>query len=601
MKIIGVSLRYFKCYEATELIPLYFDDEKFVGFIGENGAGKSAVLEALHAFFTNQNWIRNKTGKKGEAICGVAPILICKEVDLVKKFFSLDDIRKIKKYSREIEKNLTKKISLIKNKDTLYLSCILFQNGETSLFDGGQKISEEDELAEKIKQFIHASFKYIYIGAEVDIDDSTDINSKMIEFIKGSGVVGEVKDILKKVKLPKNESIANLINDRVIAYLEDEVIKKLQMVDKDYDYKNLRTGAISKLSEKHISELAVQAIFNNRKLTKKIKAKDIDISDMSSGQRRKSLLDFILVMIGNLSQKEREKIILAIDEPEISVDASSRIQQFDKLRELTKIGPNVIFTTHWYGWIAQLKSGNAVLIKETDQGRGIISSSIERFLEKDIKDKVPYEMRMMFDFLSSLGTWAESDTEKKFIICEGITDHNFIIKHYPEFKVIPLRGIDEVIRLYKIFSDYYFRVSKKPSNIVFLIDTDPGKSAEFKNVKGDNLKRISRDSSSQVKIVNNSDNYSERCSIEDILSPNPLLVALKKSVDILTVQQDVDFINSLSVVYEDQTGVRAFSLDDVKKARFNKIYKSDFKKKVSEMYLPTNEDMIVFKELLNLF
>ena len=322
---------------------------------------------------------------------------------------------------------------------------------------------------------------------------------------------------------------------------------------------------------------------------------------MSSGQRRQALLDFVLVMISNLNEEDRKKIILAIDEPELSVDASSRIQQFEKLDKTTKLGSHIVFTTHWYGWITQLIDGNAILINESESGREIGADSIEKFLEKDIQKKAPYEMRMMFDFLSSLGSWAESNPENKFVICEGITDDLLIKKHFPSYKSIPTRGIDEVIRLHKIFADYYFNVKSKPKNVVFLIDTDLIKSSDAENCTGENLKRISRDSNGFVKIVNNKENFSDQCSIDDLLSPDPFLAALKKSIYLLSNQTDKDFINNLKVVYQNETGIRAFSLDDVKKVKFRKIYKGEFKMKVSEFYDPSPYEIENFKNLLKLF
>ena len=92
MKIIGVMMKYYKCYESTVVIPLFFDQKNFVGFIGENGVGKSAVLEALNSFFKNQHWVRNKTGKKGQSSCTVAPIVSFAENELPNSDFVAIDI-----------------------------------------------------------------------------------------------------------------------------------------------------------------------------------------------------------------------------------------------------------------------------------------------------------------------------------------------------------------------------------------------------------------------------------------------------------------------------------------------------------------------------
>lgn len=578
-------------------MPLFFGGENFVGLIGENGVGKSSVFEALNAFFTDQGWVRNKITKSGKDQCGVAPIVACTDADLA-KYFTADEIKALKKNSKDLAKNQEYHTSGTE----VYISCMRFQDNATPLFDG--RITKTDALGEKVKEFILTSFKYIYVSAEVDIDSGTNINSKTTEFIKGSGVVGEITKLIQGTKVEvkgKQATIASHINDMVIEYLNTDVIKKLQAVDEGYNYKNLRTGVSSNLSEKQISELAAQALFSNRELTKRTSTKDIGISDMSSGQRRRAFLDFIIVMIGNLEPQEREKLILAIDEPEISVDAGSRIQQFDKLRGLTQEGPSIAFTTHWYGWIAQLIHGCAVLMKDSESGRSIVASKIQDFLDKDAQQKAPYEMRMMFDFLSSLGTWAESDSHTKFVLCEGPTDKNYIEIHFDKHKIIPLRGRDEVIRLFKIFSDYYFRADKKPSNIVFLIDTDPEKAAELKDNGEVNLKRISRDKNGEIKIVSKDENYSEKCAIEDLLSPTPLLKALKESADKLPEEKDREFINNLNIKYHDQTGVRAFGIDDVERQKLKEIFKTPmFKLNVSELYQPSGEEMDNFRTLLSL-
>lgn len=612
MRIIAIALRYYKCYQSTQLIKFFSNDEKFIGFIGENGVGKSAVLQALNSFFTGQNWIRNKTGKKGESKCGVAPIVFCDTKFLQKKNFSEPEIKILKSVSNTIKKNL-EELNLTMDKDTIFLSCMLFQEGNIEMFNGSQiardKIGDNQDdsyrlIAKKIRDLFLSYFKYIYIDAEVDINSSSDINSKTFELIKGSGVVKDVEKELKKITVTyegKKLSISGLINNIVVKYLDSEVIDKLQKVDKNYDYKNLKRGAQSKMSEKLIGELATRALFNNRELTKKIQGKDIEISNMSSGQRRKAFLDFVSVMISNLDDEIKNRTILAIDEPEISVDASSRIQQFEKLRQLSNQGVSVLFTTHWYGWILQLIDGSSVLLKEDLDGRKIYQSSIFDFSDLSISDIKPYEMRMVFDFLTSLGSWAENDTGQKFIICEGRTDFNYINNHFLDknYKIIPTRG-SEVIRLYKIFADYYFGDKKKPSNIVFLIDTDPDKAELLNDLSGKNLIRISRDSNGEVVIAKGKNNFTEKCSIEDLLSAVPFLNALKNNIDMLD-NNDSEFIKNLSIKREDETGLRSFGLDDVDKIKFKKIYKEDFKLKVSESYQPKEKEREIFEDILKIF
>ncbi|WP_417655711.1 hypothetical protein, partial [Pseudoalteromonas atlantica] len=48
--IIGAFLRYYKTYQGINYIPIT-DEDKFCGLVGDNGIGKSSVLESLDTFF----------------------------------------------------------------------------------------------------------------------------------------------------------------------------------------------------------------------------------------------------------------------------------------------------------------------------------------------------------------------------------------------------------------------------------------------------------------------------------------------------------------------------------------------------------------------
>ena len=61
--IIGVFLRYIKTYQGINYIPLTHGDS-FCGLLGNNGVGKSSVLESLDCFFNNRTWNYNIATKK---------------------------------------------------------------------------------------------------------------------------------------------------------------------------------------------------------------------------------------------------------------------------------------------------------------------------------------------------------------------------------------------------------------------------------------------------------------------------------------------------------------------------------------------------------
>ena len=53
--IVGIFLRYFKTYQGINYISIT-DEDRFCGLVGENGIGKSSVLEALDCFFNGKPW-----------------------------------------------------------------------------------------------------------------------------------------------------------------------------------------------------------------------------------------------------------------------------------------------------------------------------------------------------------------------------------------------------------------------------------------------------------------------------------------------------------------------------------------------------------------
>ena len=61
--IIGAFLRYFKTYQGINYIPIT-DEDRFCGLVGDNGIGKSSVLESLDAFFNSKPWNFNTVTKK---------------------------------------------------------------------------------------------------------------------------------------------------------------------------------------------------------------------------------------------------------------------------------------------------------------------------------------------------------------------------------------------------------------------------------------------------------------------------------------------------------------------------------------------------------
>ena len=67
--IIGLQVRHYKAYKNINFIPIGFE-HKFIAYSGENGAGKSSILEAIDTFLNNKNWLLTKKEKSSDSyIC----------------------------------------------------------------------------------------------------------------------------------------------------------------------------------------------------------------------------------------------------------------------------------------------------------------------------------------------------------------------------------------------------------------------------------------------------------------------------------------------------------------------------------------------------
>ena len=61
--LIGVFLRNFKTYTGINYVPLT-NGHSFCGLVGNNGIGKSSVLEAFDSLFNDKSWNFNVVVKK---------------------------------------------------------------------------------------------------------------------------------------------------------------------------------------------------------------------------------------------------------------------------------------------------------------------------------------------------------------------------------------------------------------------------------------------------------------------------------------------------------------------------------------------------------
>lgn len=76
--IVAVMLRHYKNYENVNFLPISDNvDCKYTVYVGNNGVGKSGILESLDVVLNNREWNTTSGAKKSEAY--ICPVFLIKK------------------------------------------------------------------------------------------------------------------------------------------------------------------------------------------------------------------------------------------------------------------------------------------------------------------------------------------------------------------------------------------------------------------------------------------------------------------------------------------------------------------------------------------
>jgi len=215
--IIGLQVRHYKAYRNINFIPVGFE-HNFVAYSGENGAGKSSILEAIDTFLNNKGWLLTKQERESDSyICPV--FLIPKDkvnrsvstFDLISDFFwDLEEKDKSNKFF-EIRKSLPEG-----TRDTHYL-IFLGENYDGKLeVPFGKTLKESFKAVlddcgmpeKKLLKEIKSIYSYVYIPVEIDSENFTKIETVEMQKIFNKEIIDEIKKSLKQKDI--NNINANL-------------------------------------------------------------------------------------------------------------------------------------------------------------------------------------------------------------------------------------------------------------------------------------------------------------------------------------------------------------------------------------------------------
>lgn len=618
--IIGIFLRNIKTYRKITYIPLS-DGEKFCALLGDNGAGKSSILEALDSFFNgkaiNPNLSYKQTPDPAN-LPSITPIFLL-DKSLFDKSEELEHIEKMHNFllhadektdvppvtKQQLKKFLEHRDNLIKYTDITnkYLFCLgidFKENIHLSIFHHTEiLLSKEDvnsenkldiynNLLKNTLDTVKSYYEYIYIPREIDTESFTKLETNEIQKLMGENLYQELEALITKSDISE---INRKLNGYITNLSEDLV---------EYTY---RTSGLKQqhLKPKQVYDLVIQAFFNIRKLFKKESKDWLEINSLSSGEKQKALIDIAQKLLEKRNRKN-QNVLLAIDEPEASLHMSSCYDIFDQLYLMSNHCHQLLITTHWYGFLPIIENGNTTVItRSTNDTHTADLVNLYHYKEqiKQLttlsKGNFPSNIRLKStnDLIQSIITSATNNPPYNWLICEGSSEKIYLSYYLQELirekklRIVPVGGAKAIKQLYNHLSTAYEDFEAEIKGKIFLLsDTDA--SLVRYTVKNDeqhnNLrsKRLANCNSSYItKLVKIDDNQmTVPTEIEDVPDGSNFYTTLltfkdEYKLDFLdTAVFDPDYCSAwcLTLSPKDSQQLRAFFDKDGVKFKFAQKY-----------------------------
>lgn len=573
--IAGLLLRNFKTYKGINFIPFLIRDLEFLEiFIGDNGTGKSSVLEALNCYFNNGKWIQT-TGQKESY---VAPLFLLEKekyknrftdkthalVESLNNYFWNLPGESGSKYS-QTQQSLINYIHSLKSEfeNTHYLLLLgNFHVDRHNLFfatfdkevknkvlgyewdEGANELRKKSDQTtiNKLMLELDELLTFIYIPAEADIPHFLKLESKGMQELVNREIKDDIEAILKQpyTEGGSKESILDYINKKLMPYIED-VEKTIQKIDETYKFKG--DNRSTKLNSRDLIGPIIRVFYAKRRLEKNNKP----IDDLSSGERKKALVDIVYSFLSQMADTEKE-IIFAIDEPESSLDTENRYDSFERVEKIANEYQHQTFiTTHWYGLLPIIHKGiiHCLQLGGEEEIKPVVKTYDARtFIAERKKEKDDNYFKSFSDLASSIFR-SMRDRKINWIIVEGVSDKNYLeyyIKNIAEsytdhFRIIPLGGSGNVKLLYEhlYIPIAHSEVDKLMGLVLCIIDTDEGLIKTGFDSKTANKKLLFKrlqNVKGEIKLLHAKETgYSQKTDIEDSLEPQKFYTAIKAVIE----------------------------------------------------------------------
>ncbi|EJR6406833.1 AAA family ATPase, partial [Salmonella enterica] len=276
----------------------------------------------------------------------------------------------------------------------------------------------------KLLEYVRETYNYIYLPAEITTSEYSKIESELLQSLLGENLQQRISKIIKKKDITE-------INQ----YLNEFVEQLSGKLNGQYHFKR-PTQRQNSFTQRHMIAKIIESYFSD-KILHYIDSinRDTPVHNLSSGEKRKALLDLSMGFLKGNPKKTQQSTVLAVDEPELSLHATSCFKQFEKIREISELGIQTICTTHWYGFLPAAMSGSATYVSPNqsfikcinleyyrDELSALVKESRGSYLDT-------LEVKSNHDLVQSIITSITSSNNYNWILCEGKTDKKYIESH----------------------------------------------------------------------------------------------------------------------------------------------------------------------------
>ena len=568
--IVSIFLRHFKIYKGINYIPIS-EGVGFSSIIGENGCGKSSILEALDFCFNKKgatDWPINNEAKSDGISGDNFPFIV--PVFLIHK----DKLRKENKSDSEhylSAKSLSDFLwkTTIKGKGKFYedfykhreILSNVYDSEEYFLLFSGKKYNdpgvyfgsfhnqltfindkplenyEDSELQKFFKgfyEYLISHYSYIYIPVETDVQTYTKLETQDMQKLMD-------KNIQREIEKAITAKTINQINKDL-----DKFVKEIEEVLEIYHYKG---HFKNNLTMPDLVSKIIEAYFSIKVLNKKVEnSKSIPVTELSSGEKRKALIDVAYSFLRRNNDRE-SNIILAIDEPEASLHISNCYEQFDKLLRISKDNHQILVSTHWYGFLPIITNGSATAISKNLKNEVSFKFlNLYNYRENILHSRklhkgplpIDYNIKSYNDLVQSIIISIMQDNPYYWIICEGQSEKIYFDYYFKneieekKLRILPVGGFKEVKKIYSYLTtpikDPDYKILGK---VYCLIDTDKERIDVSEYSKNKNLlfeRLVLRKDESILVDVNNV-LTNPPTEIEDCLDPIIFYHTLQEFID----------------------------------------------------------------------